>query len=815
MTTQWSRRTHNFSNLRSRKVAITLGYDGSGYRGLQISYVPNVETVENCLATALGRVGAFSDSIEHVRLEKASWSRSSRTDAGVSARVLCCGAKIHVPVSLAELESAEREIERQNAASFPGKPMRGQENTAATGAHDARDGGAAKFVTLDEYIRVINEELSEIAPTKPIRIFSIVRVPKSFDAQKACSWREYAYVLPINIFDDSDDSASSSEKAGDTTSRPVCIPASVRTLNVTKLREGLQAFVGPHSYHNFCNLKRQDFVYKPVGVGAAHAPHEEGGMEGDPVCGEPVAKRQRTGDSVGAEEQEEGQKGSGKRGKRGRGRAVRWKGKKGGKGQGRVAGEDTTSMVGAVEDDSEAPSRVEVDQLMNWYHIVVKGIEASTASSGGTSNGSTREKSDATPSIRSASTNFRHRPESVLKHTKSTIYFFDVVVETESFVEIRVRGQFFLYNQIRLMIGAALAYAFGFLDRTTSGIVDGEAGAQAPGTATGGEVAEREAAAPEHADVSKENGVAVLRDALLSKMECQFPLVPGEGLALYTAGFSMMDKRTGQMALDRDQYEKCYPNAAEVFAHPERRINVTSVVVDTAHPRPEAERVFILLPSDREQADVDAFYAEHLRPKILANVRGVYKLWVKSSNVLKVGLSKEGRDELRVTAAATLAAAGGTASVAADAENHQKKSERLFEKRREALDDFLTTGRAANYSAALPRQFASDLLTAFPNDLLPGRRLTCLQIGILKRLADSSVATRSRDGSAAAAGSGGSTVVAGHASGGAGAEADVCEGRLEGRQLERLSSEDLIKLVRTLGLSTLITEGDRIVDDSE
>lgn len=95
----------------------------------------------------------------------------------------------------------------------------------------------------------------------------------------------------------------------------------------------------------------------------------------------------------------------------------------------------------------------------------------------------------------------KFRNKSLLTHTHSVIYSFGVKDETDDLIEIRVLGQFFLYNQIRLMVGAAIGYSLGLYD------------------------------------------LEVVQNALDSTLECQFPLAPAEGLALYTGGYGNMDSR--------------------------------------------------------------------------------------------------------------------------------------------------------------------------------------------------------------------------------------------------------------------------------
>lgn len=78
-------------------------------------------------------------------------------------------------------------------------------------------------------------------------------------------------------------------------------------------------------------------------------------------------------------------------------------------------------------------------------------------------------------------------------------------------LRIVLRGQFFLYNQIRLMVGTAVAIVAGVL--------------------------------PEE----------LLEAALVLTTEMHMPLAPATGLLLRTAGFSRLDERAGCCAMDPQQ----------------------------------------------------------------------------------------------------------------------------------------------------------------------------------------------------------------------------------------------------------------------
>ncbi|KAF4730317.1 hypothetical protein FOZ63_010309, partial [Perkinsus olseni] len=79
-----------------RKCALVVGFNGTKYRGLQMNVdnCDRIEYVESDLLAAMKRAGVMKPDVE--RLEEIQWTRSSRTDAGVSAARIVVSAKILV-----------------------------------------------------------------------------------------------------------------------------------------------------------------------------------------------------------------------------------------------------------------------------------------------------------------------------------------------------------------------------------------------------------------------------------------------------------------------------------------------------------------------------------------------------------------------------------------------------------------------------------------------------------------------------------------------------------------------------------------------
>ncbi|AET37939.1 pseudouridine synthase PUS1 Ecym_2190 [Eremothecium cymbalariae DBVPG len=124
--------------LPKKKVAVMVGYCGTGYHGMQ--YNPPNPTIEAALFDAFVKAGAISKA-NSTDLKKNGFMRAARTDKGVHA-----GGNV---ISL-------------------------------------------KLIIEDSSIR---EKINDILPPS-IRVWSINRVNKAFDSRKLCSSRWYEYLLP-------------------------------------------------------------------------------------------------------------------------------------------------------------------------------------------------------------------------------------------------------------------------------------------------------------------------------------------------------------------------------------------------------------------------------------------------------------------------------------------------------------------------------------------------------------------------------------------------------------------------------------------
>lgn len=123
-----------------RKVAVMLGYCGTGYNGMQVQNDPNVKTIEQDIFDAMVKAEAISKE-NSTDLKKNQFQRAARTDKGV---------------------------------------------------HAAGNVISLKMIIEDpEILTKINNYLPN-----QIRIWGIQRTTKGFDCRKCCSSRIYEYLLP-------------------------------------------------------------------------------------------------------------------------------------------------------------------------------------------------------------------------------------------------------------------------------------------------------------------------------------------------------------------------------------------------------------------------------------------------------------------------------------------------------------------------------------------------------------------------------------------------------------------------------------------
>ncbi|KAG0290561.1 tRNA pseudouridine synthase 1 [Dissophora globulifera] len=208
------------ARIPKRKVALMMGYCGTGYQGMQVN--PNAKTIEGDLFKAMVSAGAVSkdnsDDIKKASPLTISMMRSARTDKGVHAAGNVVSCKL--------------------------------------------------IVDVDGIIDKINSFLPD-----QIRLFGYVRTINSFNAKVLCDSRVYEYLLPTYVFLPRPplperegppaetvlrENAPEGSKAWDESvhistaeemeeKRRYRIDADT----LARVREGFQAYIGTKNFHNF------------------------------------------------------------------------------------------------------------------------------------------------------------------------------------------------------------------------------------------------------------------------------------------------------------------------------------------------------------------------------------------------------------------------------------------------------------------------------------------------------------------------------------------------------------------------------------
>ncbi|KAJ3092872.1 tRNA pseudouridine synthase 1 [Quaeritorhiza haematococci] len=152
--------------LPKRKVAVLLGYCGTGYNGMQIN--PNVKTIEGELHKAFAAAGAVSED-NALNPHKVGSPPSSST----SLTLQCNLRKTADHLQVAFMRAARTD----------------------KGVHALGQVVSMKMIIEDpDIIPKINQHLPD-----QIRVWGVVRVSKGFHAQHQCDSRIYQYVMPTYV----------------------------------------------------------------------------------------------------------------------------------------------------------------------------------------------------------------------------------------------------------------------------------------------------------------------------------------------------------------------------------------------------------------------------------------------------------------------------------------------------------------------------------------------------------------------------------------------------------------------------------------
>ncbi|KAL8410277.1 hypothetical protein RB596_000106 [Gaeumannomyces avenae] len=169
-----------------RKVAVLIGYAGTGYKGMQINH--QEKTIEGDLFRAFVEAGAISKA-NASDPRKVSLMRCARTDKGVHAASNVVSLKVILDepeaAKTAEASTEEGEGTKTNSAETAGD---GQ-NLEVDKAGEAGDMTAEEALTAR-----INKHLPD-----QIRIWGIIRTNNAFSSHQACDSRWYEYLMPSHV----------------------------------------------------------------------------------------------------------------------------------------------------------------------------------------------------------------------------------------------------------------------------------------------------------------------------------------------------------------------------------------------------------------------------------------------------------------------------------------------------------------------------------------------------------------------------------------------------------------------------------------
>ncbi|KLU90263.1 tRNA pseudouridine synthase 1 [Magnaporthiopsis poae ATCC 64411] len=175
-----------------RKVAVLMGYAGTGYKGMQINH--QEKTIEGDLFRAFVEAGAISKA-NASDPRKVSLMRCARTDKGVHAASNVVSLKVILdePEAEAADKTAEATVEEGEGARPNGAEAVVGDKTVETGK--AGEGDKTVGITAEEALTArINKHLPD-----QIRIWGIIRTNNAFSSHQACDSRWYEYLMPSHV----------------------------------------------------------------------------------------------------------------------------------------------------------------------------------------------------------------------------------------------------------------------------------------------------------------------------------------------------------------------------------------------------------------------------------------------------------------------------------------------------------------------------------------------------------------------------------------------------------------------------------------
>ena len=198
---------------KKRPVAVVFAYVGNDFKGnTQNVLLPRGSTVDDVIEDAIFNAGGILlPNYRSKGLQRLKWSRSSRTDKGVSSLFTVVGLRMETPVR-AHGGGSENESETSDDSNGSGS---GSNSSLSKEEIDA------------EAKELIVEKINQHLPTDAVKAFACFKATKSFDARRAAISRTYEYLLPLKCLRDN--------KSGE----------------LEVFREALKTFEGAHPFHNY------------------------------------------------------------------------------------------------------------------------------------------------------------------------------------------------------------------------------------------------------------------------------------------------------------------------------------------------------------------------------------------------------------------------------------------------------------------------------------------------------------------------------------------------------------------------------------
>jgi tRNA pseudouridine38-40 synthase len=176
-------------------IALVLAYVGDTFKGnTQNVMLPRGSTVDDVIEDAIYKAGGILFSNYRSKgLSRLKWSRSSRTDKGVSSLFTVVGLRMEAPVRaygggkevVGEEETNDEEDERKSSS---------RNRSSKRSEEEEEEDAEAKALIVEK----INRHL----PTDTVKAFACFKATKSFDARRAAISRTYEYLLPLKCLRD-------------------------------------------------------------------------------------------------------------------------------------------------------------------------------------------------------------------------------------------------------------------------------------------------------------------------------------------------------------------------------------------------------------------------------------------------------------------------------------------------------------------------------------------------------------------------------------------------------------------------------------